>query len=100
MSTQALFRQFDDETYHIKNGGRHDQLILSQQVISQWRSLVAFRKAMNLLHWAMCTVSYRCTAKAIKTASIVGTFFINVVFSVALAAAGAIRSDWLPGGGF
>jgi hypothetical protein len=47
---------------------------------------------MNLLHWVMCMVSYRRTAKAIKTASKVGTFFIDILFAVVLVAARAIRS--------
>jgi hypothetical protein len=48
---------------------------------------------MNLLHWVMCTVSYRRTTTAIKTASKVGTFLINALFVVALAAARAIQSQ-------
>ena len=47
---------------------------------------------MNLLHWVMHTVSYRRTTTAIKTASKVGTFVINVLFAVALVATGAIQS--------
>ena len=36
---------------------------------------------MNLLHWAMHMLSYRCTVTAIKTASKVGTFVIVVLFA-------------------
>jgi hypothetical protein len=46
---------------------------------------------MNLLHWTMRTVSYRRTTTAIKTASKVGTFLIDDLFAVTLAAAGAIQ---------
>ncbi len=70
----------------------HVQLMLLEQVLVRWQRLVAFRKPMNLLHWVMCVVLYCHTAMASKTASKVGTFFINVLFAVALAAAGAIRS--------
>jgi len=50
-------------------------------------------KAMNLLHWAMHTVSYRHTATAIKTASKVSKFLIDILFAVALAAARVIQSE-------
>ena len=67
--------------------------MLLEQVLARWRRLVAFMKAMNLLHQAMCAVLYRHIATAIKMASKVGTFCIIVLFAVALAAAGAIRSE-------
>jgi hypothetical protein len=54
-----------------------------------------YQKALDLLHWAMPAVLYRCTAAAIKKASMVGPFFDIVLFAVALAAAGAIRSKSL-----
>jgi len=63
-------------------------LELSQSV-PPWQHLVAFRKAMNLLHWVMRTVLYRCTTTAIIKK---GTFLINVLFAVTLAAARAIQS--------
>jgi len=47
---------------------------------------------MNLLHWAMRTVSYHRTTTAIKTASKVGTFLIHDLFAAALAVARAIQS--------
>jgi hypothetical protein len=40
----------------------------------------------------MRMVLYCCTTTAIETASKVGTFFMDVLFDVALAAAGAIQS--------
>ena len=67
-------------------------LMLLKQVLAWWRHLVDFRTAMNLLHWAMHMVSYRCTKTAIKTTSKVGTFVIVVLFAVSLAATGAIWS--------
>jgi hypothetical protein len=30
--------------------------MLSEQVLTQWWCLVAFMKALNLLHWALCAV--------------------------------------------
>ena len=56
---------------------------------------MASMKAMNLLHRAMLTVSYRRIAMANKMASKVGVFFIIVllIVTLALAAAGAIRSE-------
>ena len=62
-------------------------------MLTQWRCLVAFMKALDLLHRAMCTVLYHRIAMAIKTAIKVGTYYIFVLFAVALAAAGAIRSE-------
>jgi hypothetical protein len=49
-------------------------------------------KTMNLLHRGMHAVLYRRTATTIKMANKVGTFCIVVLFPVALAAVGAIRS--------
>jgi hypothetical protein len=48
---------------------------------------------MNLLNWAMCSVLYHRTNTAFKTASKLGTFFIDVLFAIALVAAGAIWSE-------
>jgi len=84
--------------------GRHVRLMLLEKVLAQWQRLVVFRKAMNLLHRAMHGVSYRCTATALETARKVGTFYIVVLFAVALADAETIRSkkllddsvQWLP----
>jgi hypothetical protein len=38
------------------NWGGHVRFMLSEQVLTQWRRLVAFRKAMSLLHRVMRTV--------------------------------------------
>jgi hypothetical protein len=66
--------------------GKHVRLVLSERVLAWWRRLVAFRKATNHLHRAMCT--------AIEMASKGGggVFWIVVLFAVALVAAGAIWS--------
>ncbi len=70
----------------------HVQLMLLERVLARCQHFVAFRKAMKLLHGVMHMVSYRHTLTAIKTASKVGSFIIDVLFAVALAAAGAIQS--------
>jgi hypothetical protein len=54
---------------------------------------VASTKAQDLLHQAMRVVLYRRTAVAIEMPSKVGPFFVVILFVVALAAAGAIRSE-------
>ena len=66
--------------------------MLSEQVLARWWRLVAFMKAMNLLHQAMHLVLHHLIAMAIKMASKVGTFCIGILLFVALAAAGAIRN--------
>ena len=52
---------------------------------------MTFRKALDLFRWVICTVSFRCTAMAIKMVSKVNTFCIVVLFAVTLAAA---RARW------
>jgi hypothetical protein len=49
-------------------------------------------KALDLLHRAMRTVQYHHITMAIKTAIKVSTYYIFVLFGVALAAAGVIWS--------
>ena len=73
--------------------GKHVRLMLSELVLARWWRLVAFMKATNHLHWARCAIvpahhhGHR------------GVFCIVVLFDVALAAAGAIRSKYSPDGG-
>ncbi len=43
-----------------------DQLHLLAAILAQWQHLVASIKALNLLYRAMCTVTYRRIAMAIK----------------------------------
>ena len=65
-------------------------------MLTRWQCLVASMNAMNLLHWVMCTVMNQRITTAIKMASKVGVFFIVVLLIVALAAAGAMRSEKSP----
>jgi hypothetical protein len=46
----------------------------TEQVVTRWRHLVAFMKALDLLHSAMCVVLHHSTAMAIKMASNGGAF--------------------------
>ena len=50
-------------------------------------------EALDLLHWVMRAVMYRRIAMAIKTATFLVYLLIVVCLPVALAAAGAIRSE-------
>jgi hypothetical protein len=43
-------------------------------ILAQWWRPVASNEALDLLHWAMCTVMYWCIAMAIKMASFAGVF--------------------------
>jgi hypothetical protein len=51
--------------------------MLSAAILAQWRRPVASSEALDLFHWAICTVLYRQTATAIKMASKVGPFFCH-----------------------
>jgi len=51
---------------------------MTEQVLTRWRCLVAFMKATNLLHQAMCGVEYHHIAMASEMASKEGTFCIIV----------------------
>ncbi len=59
----------------------HDQLRLLATILAQWQRLVASNKALNLLHWAMCTVTYWHIATAIETASFLGVFVDCCLFA-------------------
>jgi hypothetical protein len=52
-------------------GGRRGD---TEQVVTQWWRLVAFIKALDLLHWLMCVAFHRRTAMAIKMARGGGAF--------------------------
>jgi hypothetical protein len=67
--------------------------MLSDIILAQWRRPVASSEALDLLHWVMYAVTYRRIAMAIKTATFLGVFMTVVCLPVALAAAGAIRSE-------
>ncbi len=59
----------------------HDQLEQLVAILAQWWRLVASNKALNLLHWAMCTVMYRRVAMAIETATFLGAFVDCCLFA-------------------
>ena len=67
--------------------------MLSEQVFARWQCLVAFMKALDLLHWVMHMVKYRRIAMTIEMAIKVGTYYIVVLFAVALVAAEVIQSE-------
>jgi hypothetical protein len=45
-----------------------------EQVVARWRRLVAFMKALDLLHQVMLAVLHRSTAMAIEMARVGGAF--------------------------
>jgi hypothetical protein len=61
--------------YTTNSRGRHVQLMLSEQVLAQWWHPVASSEALDLLHQAMCMVTYHHIVMAIKTAYKVGVMF-------------------------
>ena len=67
--------------------------MLWERVLARRRCLVAFVKALDLLHQAIWAVYYRPIMMAIEMTIKVGTYYIVVLFAVALAAAEAIRSE-------
>jgi hypothetical protein len=50
-------------------------------ILAQWWCPVASSKALDLLHQAICAVTYRRIAMAIKTASFVGVFVDCCLFA-------------------
>ncbi len=52
----------------------HDQLHLLATILAQWQHPVTSSEALDLLHWAMHAVTYRCFTMAIKMATKVGVF--------------------------
>ncbi len=82
---------FDNENIE-KNHRSHVQFMLLDIILARWWRPVASREDLDLLHWAMCAVTHRRIAMAIKMATILGVLLIVVCLPVALAAAGAIRS--------
>jgi hypothetical protein len=49
-----------------------DRLHLLAAILARWRHPVASSKALNLLHWAMCMVTYWCITMAIEMATKAG----------------------------
>jgi hypothetical protein len=76
----------------LKTQCSHVQWLLLEEILIQWWCPVASIEALELLHRAMHAVTYPLITAAIKTASKLGVCFVVVLFDVALAAAGAIRS--------
>jgi hypothetical protein len=64
---------FDDENIK-KNHCSHVQFMLSDIILARWQRPVASSEALDLLHRAMCAVTYRRIAMAIKTATFLGVF--------------------------
>jgi hypothetical protein len=91
------FLQVEDKKLGKK---RHigDQLLLLVTIRTPWQQPVASVEALNLLYWAMRTVLYWRIPMARETARKLGTFFIIVLFAVALAAAGGIQSKYSSNG--
>jgi hypothetical protein len=71
---------FDNENIE-KNRRSHVQCMLLGILLAQWRHPVASSEALDLLHWAMCVVTYRHIAMAIKMASFVGVFVDYCLFA-------------------
>jgi hypothetical protein len=65
----------------IKNWHMRERLQLLAAILARWRRLVASNKALNLLHRAMCAVTYRRIAMAIKMARFLGVFVDCCLFA-------------------
>jgi hypothetical protein len=65
----------------VKKQHMHDQLQLLAAILARWWCLVASNKALNLLHQAMCAVTYWRIAMAINTASFLGVFIDCCLFA-------------------
>ncbi len=50
-------------------------------ILTQWRHPVASSKALDLLYWAMRTVTYRCIAIGIERFSFVNVFVDCCLFT-------------------
>ena len=66
--------------------------LLLAAILAQWWRSVASTKVLDLLYWAVHEVLYWRITAAIEMASKVGPFLLIVLFAVALAVTGAIRS--------
>ncbi len=71
---------FDDENIKKKRCS-HVQFMLLDTILAQWWCPVASSEALNLLHWEMHRVMYRCIAMAIKTATFLGVFVDCYLFA-------------------
>ncbi len=66
---------------NIKKRRSHVPFMLLDIILAQRQHPVASSKALDLLHQAMCTVTYRRIAMTIKTASFVGVFVDCCLFA-------------------
>jgi hypothetical protein len=66
---------------NIKKKRSHVPFMLSDIILARWRHPVASSEALDLLHRAMRTVTYRRISMAIKTASFVGVFVDCCLFA-------------------
>jgi hypothetical protein len=64
---------FDDENIKKKHCS-HVPTMLSGLILARWRRPVASSEDLDLLHWAMHTVTYQRIAMAIEMASFAGVF--------------------------
>jgi hypothetical protein len=71
---------FDDENIE-KNHRSHVQFMLSDIILTRWQRSMVSSEAMDLLHRAMHTVTYRRIAMAIKMATFLGVFFERCLFA-------------------
>jgi hypothetical protein len=71
---------FDDENIE-KNHRSHVQFMLLDIILAQWRHPGASSEALDLLHWAMCAVTYRRITMAIKAATFLGVFVDCCLFA-------------------
>ncbi len=59
---------------HKKKRCSHVRTMLSGMILARWRHPVASSEALDLLHWALCAVTYRRIVMAIKMATFLGVF--------------------------
>ncbi len=59
----------------------HVRFTLSDIILAWWRRPVASSKALDLLHWAICAVTYRRITMAIKTTCFLGVFVDCCLFA-------------------
>jgi hypothetical protein len=71
---------FDNENIKKKHCS-HVQFMLLDIILTQWWHPVASSEALDLLHWSMRAVTYRCIAMAIKMATFLGVFVDCCLFA-------------------
>jgi hypothetical protein len=76
----TFFFGFDDENIK-KNHRSHVRFMLSDIILARWWRPLASSEALDLLHQAMCGVTYRRIAMAIKTATFLGVFVDCFLFA-------------------